>query len=248
MKLIKRLLRFFNIFLLCILPFVYPVTKSLYWTVADQQSSFNHSGLTWWFIYPIISALALIVLLRQKLGSDLYYKQINRLNQNEAILNLFWYLKFIFWFASVAFVIYMMLTSTKSWDMCWEYCAMSLAFIMPALVSHLIELLYRWWPLIKEEWSSKNNLAVRILLLGKTLLFTGMAARNTHIEKIIYAIRSIHWFAIIIKAITVLPSVFLFTAVSLYESFYLKMGIVFASNYLFAVVLRLIELIFVDKE
>ena len=248
MKILKRLLRICNILMLCVLPLVYPITKSLYWTVADDQVSLNNSGLCWWFIFPVISVVALVVLLRQKVGAELYCKQIDRLNQNNAIRDVFWFSKFLFWAAAAIYVAYKMLTSTKTWDMNWEYCAMSLAFIIPALMIHLIELLYKWWPLIREEMTSGNNLAVRILLTGKTLLFSGIAARATPVEKIIHTIRTLHWFIIIVKAITVLPSVFFFTAVSLYESFYLKMGVVFASNYLLAVGLRLVELIFIDKD
>lgn len=244
----KRILHIANILVLIAMPIVVCVTESLYWTVADPRQSFNGSSLCWFFVFPCIIVAALIVLLRQKLNVRLYSAMIEGQNCDSKVLTACWILKFGLFLAAGLFVVHGFATNTKTWDLNWNYCAMSLAFITPAMVIHSIEFLYKWWPLIKMEMTSEHNLAIRILLTGKTLLFSSIAARKTVLEKIIHTIRSLYWFGIVIKVLWSFPSVFLFTAVSLYESFYLKVGVVIGWNYLFVGGLRLIELIFIDKD
>ena len=188
------------------------------------------------------------MLLRQKCNAKLYSVTIEGQNSDSKVLAVFWFLKFGLFFAAGVSVIHGFASNTQTWDLNWNYCAMSLAFITPALMIHMTELLYKWWPLIAKEMTSEHNLAIRMLLTGKTLLFSGIGARDTMLEKLIHTVRTFYWCAVVIEVVRSLPSVILVTAFSLYESFCLTVGVAIGWNYVFVGGLRLIELIFVDKD
>lgn len=245
----KHLLRIANLIVILSIPIVLHVTKTLFTIETDPRDSFANPLLSQGFIHFCITAAAFVVLLRQKLGSSIYCKKIEGQNDDPRILNIFWVLKLLLWSATGVFILYKVLTNTIGWSYNYQWGYAATLIYTPALLIHLVELLYKWWPVIKGEMTSDHNLALRILFTCKSLLFAGITVRKTAAEKIIYSIRALHWVVVTASVLWSLPSVLHFGAANMVPV-YAVICFLFANklgyHYYVPVALRSIELVFFD--
>lgn len=249
-KHLSQILRVLYILVLLAMPVTVHITKELYWSVADPAQSFNTDEVCRYFAVPFLIAAALISLLLQHL--DTHRRQPDRTNNDCWVTQAFWLLKLILWVGAAIYIIFKFLTSKHTWDLNWQWCLHAFQFITPALTLHLIELVWKWYPVIAEEMISERNILIRILFAGKSVLFGGISLRKTLAEKIIYTIRTCYWFFVVVCIIVKLPgyilSSFALTEVTLWNAFCgLGMCLINEYEYIALAGLRLIDLVYAAK-
>lgn len=232
------------IIVLVSMPITIHIAKVFYWTVADPSQSFHSPDLCFYFAVPFVTAAGLIWLLMQGHSQWNEHPEINR---DPKIRRAFLFGKLALWASAGLYLTICFLTNQKSWDTNWIICVQAFQFITPALCLHLLELIWKWYPVARNAFKERSYIFHGVLFAGVSVLFAGISKRKTLAGKVIYGIRTCYWFFIILGVVLRLPWILL-SAVShgnsLWEAFYLLGGnLIHPKTYILLAALRIYELI-----